>query len=63
MAQLGYPYDYAGDGNGGPPLLDELVWGAHAAEAGTLGAPVPLFPRLEIESAETSAGPGGETPP
>ena len=34
------------DGNGGPPILDELRLGAHAAEAGRLGAPEPLFPRL-----------------
>ena len=26
------------DGNGGPPLLDELRWGAHAGEPGRLGA-------------------------
>ena len=30
LAQLGYAYPYAADGNGGPPLLDELAWGAHA---------------------------------
>ncbi len=36
----------------GPPLLDELAWGAHAAEPGTLAAPVPLFPRLEIDAPE-----------
>ena len=28
LAQLGYPYPYGDDGNGGPPLLDELRWGA-----------------------------------
>ena len=39
------------DGNGGPPLLDELEWGRHAGETGTLGAPEPLFPRLETEAA------------
>jgi methionyl-tRNA synthetase len=49
LAQLGHVYAYAGDGNGGPPLLVELRWGAHAAEAGTLGTPEPLFPRLELE--------------
>jgi methionyl-tRNA synthetase len=52
LAQLGYPYPYGADGNGGPPLLDELAWGAHAGEAGTLAAPEPLFPRLETETAE-----------
>ncbi len=54
-AQLGYAYLYGPDGNGGPPLLDELRWGAHAAEAGTLGAPEPLFPRLETEAAIDAA--------
>ena len=50
LAQLGYPYDYAADGNGGPPILDELVWGARAGEAGRVAAPEPLFPRLDAES-------------
>jgi methionyl-tRNA synthetase len=51
LAQLGFEYPYAADGNGGPPLLDELAWGAHAADAGRLSSPEPLFPRLEVESA------------
>jgi methionyl-tRNA synthetase len=51
LAQLGYGYDYAADGNGGPPILDELRWGGKAGEAGRLGAPVPLFPRLDVEAA------------
>ena len=50
LAQLGYGYPYATDGNGGPPVLDELAWGAHAAEAGRVAAPEPLFPRLETEA-------------
>jgi methionyl-tRNA synthetase len=58
LAQLGHAYPWAADGSGGPALLDELAWGAHAAEAGTLATPVPLFPRLEIEVAEADAGPG-----
>ena len=53
LAQLGHAYPYAPDGNGGPPILDELAWGAHAAEAGRLTAPEPLFPRLDVEAAET----------
>ena len=52
LAQLGYGFTYAADGNGGPPLLDELTWGCHASESGTLGTPEPLFPRLEAEIAE-----------
>jgi methionyl-tRNA synthetase len=47
--QLGYTYGYADDGNGGPAILQELSWGRHAGEAGRLGSPTPLFPRLESE--------------
>ena len=56
LTQLGYPYAYGGDGNGGPPLLEELRWAAHAGEAGTVGAAEPIFPRLEIEAVESVAG-------
>ena len=52
LAQLGYPYPYGDDGNGGPALLDELRWGAHAGETGRLTAAEPLFPRLEAELAD-----------
>ena len=52
LAQLGHRYPYGPDGNGGPPVLDELAWGAHAVAAGTLMAPVPLFPRLDVEPAD-----------
>ena len=52
LAQLGYAYAYGADGNGGPAILDELAWGAHAAEPGTVAPPEPLFPRLDVESAE-----------
>jgi methionyl-tRNA synthetase len=51
LAQLGYEYAYAADGNDGPALHDELTWGRHAGEAGQLGTPEPLFPRLETEAA------------
>ena len=50
LAQLGYAWPYGPDGNGGPPLLDELRWGAHAGEAGTLTNAEPLFPRLDTET-------------
>jgi methionyl-tRNA synthetase len=50
LAQLGYDYPYADDGNGGPPLIDELRWGAHAGVSGRLEAAEPLFPRLEAEA-------------
>ena len=49
MAQLGHAWPYHLDGNGGPNVSDELAWGAHAADAGTLAAPEPLFPRLDVE--------------
>jgi methionyl-tRNA synthetase len=49
--QLGFEYPYAADGNGGPGLLDELEWGRHAGEPGSLGTPEPLFPRLDVDSA------------
>jgi methionyl-tRNA synthetase len=51
LGQLGYDFSYGADGNGGPALLDELRWGAHLGEAGTLGTPEPLFPRLDIDPA------------
>jgi hypothetical protein len=50
LAQLGYGYPYGPDGNGGPPILDELGWGVRAAETGRVTAPEPLFPRLETET-------------
>ncbi len=52
LAQLGYPYPYQPDGNGGPSVADELAWGAHAGTPGRLEAPEPLFPRLDPESTE-----------
>ncbi len=56
LAQLGHDYPYAADGNGGPPILDELAWGAHAADAGRVGTAEPLFPRLDVETAEVDPG-------
>jgi methionyl-tRNA synthetase len=49
LAQLGHAWPYAGDGNDGPAILDELAWGAHAADPGRVAAPEPLFPRLEVD--------------
>jgi hypothetical protein len=55
LEQLGYAYPYGADGNGGPELLPLLAWGAQAGEAGRVTeTPVPLFPRLEAEAAETA---------
>ncbi|MDQ3870569.1 MAG: class I tRNA ligase family protein, partial [Chloroflexota bacterium] len=48
LAQLGYDYPYGSDGNGGPPLVEELRWGARAGQLGALGNPEPLFPRLDV---------------
>ena len=63
FAQLGFEYAYGPDGNGGPPLHDELVWGVHASDIGRVTAPEPLFPRLdtndeavESEGARSSVG-------
>jgi methionyl-tRNA synthetase len=61
LAQLGFGYPYAADGNGGPPIGNELTWGAHAADRGRLGAPEPLFPRLDVDSEDarsTTPSPG-----
>ena len=55
FGQLGYEFLYGQDGNGGPPLDDELRWGAHSGESGTLGTPEPLFPRLETEASDEAA--------
>jgi methionyl-tRNA synthetase len=61
LTQLGYEYQYAANGvplpaAGAAGLLDDLRWGAHAAEQGKLGAAEPLFPRLETEAAAPAAG-------
>jgi methionyl-tRNA synthetase len=50
LEQLGFAYGYGADGNGGPPILDELAWAAHGSEAGKVAEPEPLFPRLEVEA-------------
>ena len=50
LAQLGHAYPYGADGNGGPSILDELAWGAHAGDEGRVTAPEPLFPRLDVET-------------
>ncbi|HMJ81128.1 MAG TPA: class I tRNA ligase family protein, partial [Candidatus Dormibacteraeota bacterium] len=50
LGQLGHAYPYGPDGNGGPLLLEELRWGAHADEPGSMGTPEPLFPRLDLDA-------------
>lgn len=54
LAQLGYDYGYADDGNGGPPILDDLRWGARAGQTGRVAAAEPLFPRLETEVVDSA---------
>jgi methionyl-tRNA synthetase len=49
LGQLGYAFEYGADGTGGPPILEQLVWGAKAGESGRVTAPEPLFPRLDVE--------------
>jgi methionyl-tRNA synthetase len=56
LGQLGYAYPYREDGNDGPPMLDELRWGARSGEVGQVGAAEPLFPRLEGEAVESASG-------
>ncbi|MBI2782144.1 MAG: methionine--tRNA ligase [Chloroflexi bacterium] len=54
LEQLGHAYPYAADGNGGPPVLEALAWGAATppgAAAAALGTATPLFPRLDVEIA------------
>ena len=55
LAQLGYPYAYDAAGNGGPPIVDALAWGAGGEGFARVAAPEPLFPRLEVEAAEEGA--------
>lgn len=52
LGQLGYDFPYGADGNGGPPVLEQLVWGARAGETGRVTAPEPLFPRLDVDTDE-----------
>jgi methionyl-tRNA synthetase len=56
LGQVGFDYPYGEDGNGGPPILDQLRWGARAGEAGRVGAAEPLFPRLEAEAVDSAVG-------
>jgi len=56
LAQLGYDYPYAADGNGGPPLLEELAWGARSVQTGKVATAEPLFPRIEAPAATPAAG-------
>lgn len=48
--QLGIPWSYGPDGNGGPPVDAFLRWGA-GPTGGRIGGAAPLFPRLETEPA------------
>ena len=50
LAQVGHAYPFGNDGNGGPPVLGELAWGAHAGDDGRVATAEPLFPRLDVES-------------
>ena len=52
LEQLGHVYDYEADGNGGPPILERLAWGAGDETGRVTDAPAPLFPRVEVEAAE-----------
>ena len=54
LGQLGFAYGYGADGNGESSVLAELEWGARSNEAGRVADPEPLFPRLDVEAAETA---------
>ena len=54
-AQLGVPYDYGADGNGGPDFVALAAWRG-APAGGTIGTIAPLFPRLESDDAEEQGG-------
>jgi methionyl-tRNA synthetase len=53
-AQLGVPYPYGPDGNGGPPLPELAAWGG-GPSGGSIGTVAPLFPRLEVEPVDAVA--------
>jgi methionyl-tRNA synthetase len=53
LEQLGHEYPYGADGNGGPPILERLAWGAAAGPGRVTDTPAPLFPRVETEAIET----------
>ena len=53
LEQLGIGYGYAPDGNGRPPILEDLAWGAATAPGKVIDTPTPLFPRIESEAGET----------
>ena len=59
LGQLGHDYPYGPDGNGGPPVAEELAWGAHAAAVGRVTAPEPLFPRLDVDPVAVEAAEPG----
>lgn len=55
LEQLGHAWPYGPDGNGGPPILDLLGWGAASAPGRVTELPAPLFPRVESEAAEPAS--------
>ncbi|MEP7159119.1 MAG: class I tRNA ligase family protein, partial [Chloroflexota bacterium] len=51
-AQLGLAWPYQSNGSGGPRLAEQFEWGA-GWTAGKIGSAEILFPRVEIEAAQT----------
>ena len=51
---LGRTWPYDANGHNGPSLDEIGAWGA-LGEAGPLGAPEPLFPRLEADALDAAA--------
>jgi methionyl-tRNA synthetase len=56
LDQLGYDYPYGPDGNGGPPVLEQLEWGAMTTPGRVTDKPTPLFPRVESEVNQPAGG-------
>jgi methionyl-tRNA synthetase len=56
LAQVGYEFPYAVDGNGGSSVLPLLEWEAGFVAAGQVASPEPLFPRIETEAEAPAAG-------
>ena len=54
LEQTGHAYGYDADGNGGPPVLARLAWGADDGAGRVTDTPVPLFPRVDVEAVETA---------
>ena len=53
LEQLGYGWPYGADGNGGPAVLEPPRVGRGRGAGRVTATPTPLFPRIEVEVADT----------